>query len=89
MTAIDQSSKAAKYEEVDREWEFEAQRNYEWIDAHREELLSLYNGQWLAVAEQQLLAHDPDWEVVVRQARERGFAQPLCYFLSSEAIAFA
>jgi hypothetical protein len=89
MTAVNQSPKTTRHQEVDPEWVIAARRNSEWIEAHHEELLQQYDGQWIAVANQQLVAHDPDPEVVGRQAQAQGFTLALCYFLSSNPVIFA
>ena len=89
MTAVNQSPKAAKVEDADPEWLIEARRSSDWIEAHRDELLAQYDGQWIAVANQQLIAHDPDPLVVRIQAQERGFPLALCDYITSEVMRFA
>ncbi|MFN8512251.1 MAG: hypothetical protein U0841_06600 [Chloroflexia bacterium] len=42
-------------EPVDPDWVIEARRNSDWIEAHLDELLQLYDGQLIAVANQQLI----------------------------------
>lgn len=75
-------------EPVDPDWVIEARRNSDWIEAHLDELLQLYDGQLIAVANQQLIAHDADPEVVRQQLQGYDPTRVLCYFLTSEIMHF-
>ena len=88
MTATERSTQTGAPQGPDRAWEAQAQLDFDWVEAHRE-VLSPYIGQWIAVAHGRLIAHDPDGAIVMRQARERGFAQALCLFLYPDHVAFA
>jgi hypothetical protein len=75
-------------DQVDCEWVLEARRNSDWIEEHLEELLQQYDGQWIAVANQQLIAHDPDPEVVSRQVQGYDPTRVLRHFITSEITHF-
>jgi hypothetical protein len=70
------------------DWEGEARRSFDWVEAHHDELRG-YTGQWIAVANEQVIAHGTDGAVVMRQARERGYARALCLFIYPDDVAFA
>ena len=88
MTATERPTQSTAQQAPDRAWEAQAQLDFAWVEAHREEL-SPYIGQWIAVTQAQLIAHDPDGAIVMRQARELGFGQALCLFLYPDHVAFA
>ncbi|MDP9373152.1 MAG: DUF5678 domain-containing protein [Chloroflexota bacterium] len=46
-----------------------------WLDAHGEEL-ARYAGEWVALAQGRIVAHDPSVGVVMAAAREQGIERP-------------
>lgn len=89
MTEVSQSPTILRDDSVDPDWVVEARRNSAWSEAHYDELLRQYDGQWLAVANQQLVAHSFDPGDIRQQVQEFDPTRVLCYFLSSDTISFA
>jgi len=47
--------------------------NYEFIESHREELLREYNGEWIAVYNSTVIAHDKKYNVLICRIEENGY----------------
>ena len=57
-----------------------------WIQAHRQELVDLYAGEWVAVGADGLIAHAPNLAVLTRLASEAGVADPFITAVPREPI---
>lgn len=47
------------------------EENAKWISDNYEELKKNYNNQWIAVMDKCVIGHDPDFNRLVRQLRQR------------------
>ncbi len=63
----------------------EKKRNleFEWIQNNKNKLSKLV-GQWIALQGKRLVSHGTNFKIVKSQAKEKGFANPLIFFVSDE-----
>lgn len=76
LRARDSSPKVI-HEEKKRNLEFE------WIQDNKDKL-SKFAGQWIALQGKRLVSHGPNFKIVKSQAKEKGFTNPLIFFVSDE-----
>jgi len=59
------------------------ERELEWRRTHAGELRR-YENQWVALEEEEIIAHAPDAAQAIRQAKARGVRTPYVFFVESE-----
>lgn len=60
------------------DWEVRAQRDDEWVASHQGEIRQ-YSGQWVAVYDGRIVAHDEDSLALMRRAQDQGYPDALCF----------